>query len=465
MHDDHDDSHDHDHAHGDDPGRDPLGGDLPARDEPLDAANQALADALRVSFRILKGLMVIVVVLYFASNVRCIAPHEQALVLHLGRLEPGVHEPGLVAAWPFPLEEIVPLPTKAANAITIDSHNFHRQPNEVGKDLEFIHRGMHSGLDPDLDGALMTADRGLIHVQWKINYKFDDVGRFLSNIASDAGADDRQYDERPAEERSEGRRRITSARNLIRVLVETVGIHVASEMTAEEMIRTRVTDVQDEMKRRINERLLALDAGLVVNQVEMNQPTPPLQVREAFAETQSAENRRVRTIRNAQQEAGRRKQAAAGSAHADLVALLDRLDASPPRSPERAELEAGLDEMLRVGVEGMAGQLIKDAGAYHSRVVGRMQSDVELYRTLVPEYEKNPSMLMSRLWEQARSDIMLNPRISKFYRTSGIKEYRLMVKVDPDMKRQDESIRLQEKPIDTSRLRPQHEYPVGWQYE
>jgi hypothetical protein len=94
-----------------------------------------------------------------------------------------------------------------------------------------------------------------------------------------------------------------------------------------------------------------------------------------------------------------------------------------------------------------------------------MQSDVELYRTLVPEYEKNPSMLMSRLWEQARSDIMLNPRISKFYRTSGIKEYRLMVKVDPDMKRQDESIRLQEKPIDTSRLRPQHEYPVGWQYE
>ena len=46
--------------------------DLTLPEEPLDAANQALADSLKVSFKILKGIMVILVVLYMLSNGRCI---------------------------------------------------------------------------------------------------------------------------------------------------------------------------------------------------------------------------------------------------------------------------------------------------------------------------------------------------------------------------------------------------------
>ena len=59
-------------------------------------------------------------------------------------------------------------------------------------------------------------------------------------------------------------------------MVETTGIHLAGELTAEEMIRTRVDHVQTEMTRRVNERLKELHSGLTVTRVEMFEPTPPI---------------------------------------------------------------------------------------------------------------------------------------------------------------------------------------------
>jgi len=106
--------------------------DPTVEERPLDAAGQSLADALRASFKILKGIMMVLVVLYLFSNARCVQPHEQALVLRLGRLLPGVQNPGLVWAFPYPLDEIVPLPTNKSNDTLIDSHTFHRRPGEIG---------------------------------------------------------------------------------------------------------------------------------------------------------------------------------------------------------------------------------------------------------------------------------------------------------------------------------------------
>ena len=109
--------HDDDFAH-----RNPT-----VEERPLDAAGQSLADALRASFKILKGIMMVLVVLYLFSNAQCVQPHEQALVLRLGRLLPSVKDPGLVWAFPYPLDEIVPLPTNKINETLIDSHTFRRR--------------------------------------------------------------------------------------------------------------------------------------------------------------------------------------------------------------------------------------------------------------------------------------------------------------------------------------------------
>lgn len=398
--------------------------DLTLPEEPLDAANQALADSLKVSFKILKGIMVILVVLYMLSNVRCIGSHEQALVLRLGALKKGVKEPGLVRAWPFPIEEIVPLPTKKANTFTVDSHNFHREPIEIGKELDTISRNEHRGLHPVLDGSLMTADGGIVHLQWKITYRFTDVSRFVTNI------------------RGDGR---TAAEDLIKVLLETVGVHVGSEMTAEELIRTKVSELRYQVKTRLNERLIALDSGLEVNQVDVNQLTPPLQIRPIFTATQRAEQRKEATIAGARKEATQRMNDAAGASHEKIIALLDRIDATAKNDPEYTVILANLDDVLRNEAGGFAGRRINQAGAYHARVVGQMQADLQQYRMLLPEYQRDPVLLIERLWQQASLSILKSPGVVKLYVPFGLSEFRVIIPRDPDQERIKERARLLDK--------------------
>lgn len=427
----------HQHAHHHDP-------TLP--EEPLDAANQALADALKVSFKILKGVMVILVILYLFSNVRCIGSHEQALVLRLGALKKGVKEPGLVRAWPFPIEEIMPLPTKKASDLIVDSHNFHRQPIEIGKELDTISRGEHRGLHPILDGALMTADGGLVHLQWRLTYNFNDVSRFVSNIEGDT---------------------VEAAEDLLTVLLETVGLHVGSQMTAEEIIRTKVSELRYMVKTRLNERLNELASGIEVTQVDVNLPTPPIQVRSVFAATQRAEQRKEARISNAKKEATQRMNDAAGAAHERIIALLDELDATEKSDPRYAEIESRLDEVLRTEAGGLAGRRINRAGAYHSGVVGQMQADLEQYRTLLPEYERDPALLIERLWQETSLEILNNPAVVKLYVPPGLAEFRVIIPRDPEQERRKEQQRLlgEDAAPSAKDLIPETWHPIGIGYD
>ena len=418
--------------------------DLDTKEEPLDAANQSLADALRSSFGILKVIMMVLVVLYLASNVRCVDTHEQALHLRLGALLPGVYQPGLVWAFPFPIDEIVPLPAKSSNELLNDSHTFYHSRSDVGKSLAVLSGEASGGIDPvGPGGALLTADAGLVHARWKVTYKIDEVGRFVTNFLGN---------------------KVEAADGLLAVVVENAGIHVASEMTAEEMIRTRVHDVQDEMKRRVNEWLRKLDSGVVVTTIEMYEPTPPLQIRGVFDATQRAENMKKRAIDRAQQEKTQILSRTAGGGYQEFAELLDKIEVEEAAGRPIKALEAELEQLLVDKAEGEAGRLIREASAYHSVVVGQMQSDVELYRTLLPEYERNPKLLIARLWEQTRRAIYDNPGVTKIYRPCE-SEFRLKIPLDPEQERVEEERRLQQQEYDVSKLKTPKQVPLGPGYD
>jgi regulator of protease activity HflC (stomatin/prohibitin superfamily) len=286
---------------------------------------------------------------------------------------------------------------------------------------------------------LITADAGLVHVQWKITYKIEDVAGYVSNIYG---------------------REIEAAEGLIKTIVENAGIHVVAGLTAEEAIRTKVDAVQGEMKRLINERLMALETGITVTRVEMYEPTPPIPVRKAFDETQVAENYKQKRIRDAEQDRTRVLNQAAGAAYTELLDLLDKVDKAEANGQPTGELLAELDRLLDSEVSGEAGKRIKDAGAYLSTVVGQMQSDVDLYRTLLPAFEHNPGLLVARLWEQTKLEIFNQPGVSKFYRPPQ-SQVRLHIPLDPEETRLAEERRLREREFDASQLRPQKWVPVG----
>ena len=70
---------DHDHPHNGLP--DPA----PPPETPVDAGSQALAEALRSSFAIVKFVMVLLVLVFLASGFFTVGPQERAIVLRFGK--------------------------------------------------------------------------------------------------------------------------------------------------------------------------------------------------------------------------------------------------------------------------------------------------------------------------------------------------------------------------------------------
>ena len=85
----------------------------------VDPGQQSLADALKVSFGLLKVVMVGLVVLYALSGFYRVESQEEAVELFLGRIvgegEDRVKDEGFYFSWPFPLGAVIKVPTSHAD--------------------------------------------------------------------------------------------------------------------------------------------------------------------------------------------------------------------------------------------------------------------------------------------------------------------------------------------------------------
>src|ERR1035441_5559616 len=94
---------DHDHPHN--------GQTAPALppETPVDAGSQALAEALRSSFAIVKFVMVLLVLVFLASGFFTVGPQERAIILRFGKPvgegEKALLGPGLHWSFPYPIDE------------------------------------------------------------------------------------------------------------------------------------------------------------------------------------------------------------------------------------------------------------------------------------------------------------------------------------------------------------------------
>ncbi|MCE5277829.1 MAG: SPFH domain-containing protein [Planctomycetaceae bacterium] len=138
-------------------------------EEPVDVGQQHLADALRVFFFVLSIAMAFVVLYFFFSGITTIHPEHRGIKKIFGKaIEPVISE-GLSITWPFPIGEIEKVSMREEK-VEIDNAFFIREdPAEVGRPLS-QRRARKPGLDPAIDGALLTGDQTLLHARLTCKY-------------------------------------------------------------------------------------------------------------------------------------------------------------------------------------------------------------------------------------------------------------------------------------------------------
>ena len=283
----------------------------PTPQDPLsDAGTQALSEALRLSFRLLRGLMVLLLLAYLASGLFVVPQHERAVVLRFGRVAglgaDRIKEPGLHWTWPRPVAEIVRIPTERVQ--TVDTRSFW-----YGRSADFQdNAGPGETLRPERDGYVVTGDANLLHSRWALRYTVTDPLAYRFGFAD--------------------------AEAVLRDELDRAVVLVSARFPIDRALRTELESYRDDVDRVLRDRVAQRGLGVRLHGVDVLAIAPPPQVAAAFdAVTQSAQERAqyisdarayaVRTQNEAAGEAARLRAEGASSSQARQSEIASRADA------------------------------------------------------------------------------------------------------------------------------------------
>ena len=151
-----------------------------------DAGSQALADALRSSFFIVKIIMVVLVIAFLGSGIFTVGPQQRAIILRLGKPvgegENALLKPGFHWAFPNPIDEIVKIPFTSLQ--TADSSvGWYLAPEERQQDAK---GPVLDRFDPATVSYVLSADTNIIHVEAAVRYRITDPIQFYFGFTNTA---------------------------------------------------------------------------------------------------------------------------------------------------------------------------------------------------------------------------------------------------------------------------------------
>jgi regulator of protease activity HflC (stomatin/prohibitin superfamily) len=422
------------HSHPD-PDREPI-----LADE-HDPAMKSLADAMRVSFRVLSAIMVLFLVLFLATGLQSISSQEVGLVKVFGKVT-RTADAGFVYNWPFPIGEIQPISTAVQ---TLDVDNFWLQEAK-GEQTPLAKRGRkNDGLRPGFDGALLTGDRNLIHVRLQCKYQ-------IKNARAAAT-------------------RIEDLSELVRESINKAAIHAASQRTFDAILTNHLeflAAVQDRTQMELNQLLGGETGEMVVkiNEVLLQQGesiTWPLAAYTAYEEAQTARAERQNKIDTAIGEARNLAGVIGERSFTELVGQPWNASAREEERMRRAfeqnesynligqwnhARETGQDEKARMLGEkidivltratagGEASKVIANAQAEKTRTIEQAKERARRFRDLLPKYRESPEVLLETMWYEVVDEILSAPMVTKWYLSPGRGWTVVKISQDPEIQKE-----------------------------
>jgi regulator of protease activity HflC (stomatin/prohibitin superfamily) len=404
----------------------------PVGDE-LDAAGKSLSDALRISFIVLKIIMIVLVVVFLASGFRTVGSDEQALVLRFGKIcgvgENRILGPGLKWVFPYPIDKIVKIPVAKKQNLPINSFWYYQRPDELLPQSPETKIRPPATLNPIRDGYCITrseeqsqtiagltgSDYHIVHCKWQLTYKIDDPERFFKNTYTDDAEPGQSYADIIAK----------SVKPLLEHLFEDAVVTAMVHYTIDEAISSQ-DRIPKHVKKLLQEKLDRIESGIAVVSVQLTDITWPRQVDKAFLASIKASQDSQKTISEAKGYAENTLNETAGPIAVQLFEALKNETASEKEK-----------ELLWSQLAGQAQEKIAGARAYKTKVVETAKANAEYLQKLLPEYRKRPELVVQKIYQDAIEYILNNVDekivIQPTEGTQG-KEIRVLLNRDPTIK-------------------------------
>jgi membrane protease subunit HflK len=277
-----------------------MNGQLQERDlateRPMDASSQALSEALRSSFFVVKIVMALLVIVFLGSGFFIVGPNERAIILRLGKPlgegEKALLGPGLHAAWPYPIGDFTRVSITGIQRVTSRAGWYAVTPEQ---ELAGTEPPAAATLNPATDGYALTADGNIVHTRATLTYKINDPIRFVFNFAN--------------------------ASNAVLNALDDAVLYTAAHFKVDDILTRDVAGYAEAVKRRVTELVEKQNLGIVVDQC-IPQSVPPRQLKEAFNSVLRAELGRNKTLDEAKSSANQ----TLSKASADAAARVNKAE-------------------------------------------------------------------------------------------------------------------------------------------
>ena len=218
------------------------------KNDPL-LSTQALLTAMRSSIRLLVWAMVALILVYLGSGFAIVGPNEEGVILRFGKLLPQVHSPGLLLAFPPPIDEVIKLPVKTVQEASLDLWATASTENDAS-------------LNPITQRYSLTGDVNIVRARFILRYQISDPLDYVLN-----GKD------------------WVSLRDAI--LYECAS-QVLASMKVDDALTVQKYMIGQEAMRRAQEKMSRLKMGLHLVAFEVEDISPPRSVIASFQNVVSA---------------------------------------------------------------------------------------------------------------------------------------------------------------------------------
>jgi membrane protease subunit HflK len=296
----------------------------------LDPASQALAEALRISFIVLKILMVGIIAMFVVSGIYKVEQNEWAVELRFGKVKGvGVNaidkEAGLKWKWPSPIEDVIKIhdPT-AKQSFDINTFWYFQDPREKAG-------GRAQRFQPNLqfarDGYLLTAsqsatrmsltggdkmrsagadestratDYSIVHTKWSLDYVILDPIVLIEQLWDGTGAKDK----------SGGWLKLE---NFLRDIVSDGIIVISANSDIDGIMKEKRVQYKSDILQEVVKRIQELEVGLKIIDLRLVEVSVPRQVQAEYYAASQADSLKNKLIT----EAEGKKEEALNAAYAE----------------------------------------------------------------------------------------------------------------------------------------------------
>src|ERR1043166_9745973 len=228
----------------------------PAPEVNEDTGSQALSEALRSSFAIVKALMIGLVIVFFASGFFTINQQERGIILRFGKPvgagEKALLGPGAHWALPSPIDEVVRIPIGQVQTL---ASTIGWYATTAAKEASGTEPEPGPSLNPAIDGYVLTGDQNIIHVRGNLLYRISEPGlRFAFDFSS--------------------------ASNLVQKAFNNALLNAAADLTVDDALKD-VPRFREKVTARLQVLIAQQGLGIVVDRVDL-QTIPPRKLRPEF---------------------------------------------------------------------------------------------------------------------------------------------------------------------------------------